>query len=430
MEKLQYKLDKLVEDGHHGAVGVLRETVVSRILWGSAADCEITKKMCQAHMMRLDGNAYCAVCFDVCREDKDEYSAEELVDYENQIARLSLALRDKWLETGEAYEGFERNMIPCLICLNVSDSFDEDPTAETWERTELFEQISAFLVRVERDEGICAVASAGSIHRDFGKLSQSFEEARTLHRFRRIMNINDRLMYFHDYMYDPPASGVIIDSNLEKQLFGAARSCHFELANMLLHDQVNALFYDRMPPVTLADFRLSALKSMVISLLMDVAPTVDGLLIREPAVVQSILSAETVNAFVRRADCVFGLLKCYSERQQNRVVPDWVHGVIELVGSEFSNPDLNISYIARRMEMNSVQLSKLFKEYVGTNLLEYIHTVRLREAKKMLGCGKSLERIAAEVGYGTTRTMSRAFIKYEGITPGRLNSAVHSDDDI
>ena len=60
--------------------------------------------------------------------------------------------------------------------------------------------------------------------------------------------------------------------------------------------------------------------------------------------------------------------------------------------------------------------------YGGQSILDYIHYYRIQEAKILIGRGETLATAAAAVGYSSVLTMSRAFKRYEGTTPGRLKA--------
>ena len=59
------------------------------------------------------------------------------------------------------------------------------------------------------------------------------------------------------------------------------------------------------------------------------------------------------------------------------------------------------------------------------SVFDYIQR-RLEAAKALLHSDKNLKDIAEEVGFSSALTMSRAFKRYEGTTPGRLRDLDNS----
>ena len=63
-------------------------------------------------------------------------------------------------------------------------------------------------------------------------------------------------------------------------------------------------------------------------------------------------------------------------------------------------------------------------EYRGDSLSNYINSVRLNEAKKLILKGERLETVSEKVGFGSLRTFMRVFKKSEGITPGQYKKSM------
>jgi len=61
-----------------------------------------------------------------------------------------------------------------------------------------------------------------------------------------------------------------------------------------------------------------------------------------------------------------------------------------------------------------------FREATGMAPLEYVHTLRLEEAKQMLESGdEPIEAIANEVGYEDAAFFSRLFRRHVNLTPAQ-----------
>lgn len=90
-----------------------------------------------------------------------------------------------------------------------------------------------------------------------------------------------------------------------------------------------------------------------------------------------------------------------------------------IIAREYRNKELSVTYIAERLGLHNVYLSSMYKEKTGIRLLETIHRFRTEKAKKILekepSC--SIDALSDRVGYANTKTFSRIFKKYEGISP-------------
>ena len=84
------------------------------------------------------------------------------------------------------------------------------------------------------------------------------------------------------------------------------------------------------------------------------------------------------------------------------------------------DPDLNIMFLARSLDMNPKYLSSVYQEATGNNLMDVIHKRRVGRFKElMLEENLSVKDAAAQVGYTSVVTLNRWFKKFEGVTPGK-----------
>ena len=98
--------------------------------------------------------------------------------------------------------------------------------------------------------------------------------------------------------------------------------------------------------------------------------------------------------------------------------------VIHLISKKYMEPDLSVEMICDCLGKSRSYLSRMFKENTGMNLLDYLHTTRLAEAKKLLNeTDLGVSEIAARVGYYSGWTLARVFKRYEGITPTAYRKA-------
>ncbi|NTV88979.1 MAG: helix-turn-helix transcriptional regulator [Clostridiales bacterium] len=108
--------------------------------------------------------------------------------------------------------------------------------------------------------------------------------------------------------------------------------------------------------------------------------------------------------------------------------PPLLKTIILFANRNYSNPNININYVADYLDINPLYLSRLFKKHKGIGLLDYIHIMRLNEAKRLMNQGESAKSTASTVGYCSYLTMARAFKKYEGTTPGRFRDLMTGTD--
>lgn len=80
--------------------------------------------------------------------------------------------------------------------------------------------------------------------------------------------------------------------------------------------------------------------------------------------------------------------------------------------------DISLDDVSRSVDISPYYFSKLFKEETGENFIEYLTTVRIEHAKKLLHQRDlSIKNIGIDTGYSDPNYFSRIFKKYVGITP-------------
>jgi AraC-like DNA-binding protein len=97
-------------------------------------------------------------------------------------------------------------------------------------------------------------------------------------------------------------------------------------------------------------------------------------------------------------------------------MPEVVKNVIHYVDQNLAG-DLSVSGIAESVHLNSVYLTRLFRQYSGLSLQQYIIEKRLAEAKRMLRNGQSPTEVCYACGFNNYSNFSRTFTNHVKISP-------------
>jgi transcriptional regulator GlxA family with amidase domain len=80
--------------------------------------------------------------------------------------------------------------------------------------------------------------------------------------------------------------------------------------------------------------------------------------------------------------------------------------------------ELSLSSIARRAAMSSRSLSRHFREQTGTTPSQWVLGARVHRAQQLLEVtDQSMERVATDVGFGSTATFRARFHQIVGLSP-------------
>lgn len=117
-------------------------------------------------------------------------------------------------------------------------------------------------------------------------------------------------------------------------------------------------------------------------------------------------------------------LEAKRERRGHYALLEQVRGYIE---EHYGNPEMSLSYIGDKFNINPNYLSRLFKNEHGENFIDYVTNLRMDKAQRLLlETSRSVQDIASSIGYTTSIAFIRTFKKTFGFTPGDYRKRHHS----
>lgn len=97
---------------------------------------------------------------------------------------------------------------------------------------------------------------------------------------------------------------------------------------------------------------------------------------------------------------------------------DNIDKIIDFIQKNYKN-NIGIMDIADYLGLSYSYVRKIFKDKTGKSIVDYINSLRIKEAKKLLiNTDLCIKDLAQLVGYNNDQTFSRIFKKLEGVTPG------------
>ncbi|TMV52850.1 helix-turn-helix domain-containing protein [Paenibacillus mesophilus] len=102
-----------------------------------------------------------------------------------------------------------------------------------------------------------------------------------------------------------------------------------------------------------------------------------------------------------------------------------VRQALDYIGQHYMT-DLSLDIIAERLYMSRSYLAKIFKEYAGMTVFEYINDHRINRAKVLFATekSKSISEVCYEVGFKNPAHFSRNFKSTVGATPEEYRNTI------
>lgn len=131
--------------------------------------------------------------------------------------------------------------------------------------------------------------------------------------------------------------------------------------------------------------------------------------------------ADMLRAFLERGMSILEQQKISSTRKK-------VQEAKIFIDENFERFDMSLNVVAEAVGVNSSYLSNIFKKELGVSLSRYIMSVRLAEARKLLGQypNRTLIEIAEAVGYTDVYYFSKNFKSCYGIAPSKYQEEQQS----
>lgn len=112
-----------------------------------------------------------------------------------------------------------------------------------------------------------------------------------------------------------------------------------------------------------------------------------------------------------------------SNKEEEDYIIDFVKTYIE----EHYNESIYVESLADKINITKTYLSTYFKSKTGTNLSEYIISIRINKAMHLLETTNlKIKEIGVQVGIGNTNTFIRNFKKHTGKSPGEYRKTKES----
>ena len=91
--------------------------------------------------------------------------------------------------------------------------------------------------------------------------------------------------------------------------------------------------------------------------------------------------------------------------------------------------ELSLVDIGDAVGLSSSYVSRIFKEYYGTNYVDYLNRNRIEKAKEILkDFSIPVHTVAEMAGFSNLQTFIRVFKKYEQLSPGKYRRIIDTQE--
>ncbi|MFX3675214.1 MAG: response regulator [Paenisporosarcina sp.] len=275
---------------------------------------------------------------------------------------------------------------------------------------------------------ILSIAKKSNLHADWfigiGNECSSLDQIRHSYQESLIATMDPTIAVKYSFYIDVPAMGPEVDGQLakqhEKEFFDQIRLGHWEQIRLKVMDLI--FRYEN------EGANLLQTQQRVLELLWITTRVMSEMGIESNAPFYSFQSQD-YRQLRAETDNLLDRMKESYEVHYDRVEVDKIHQIKQYI-IEHSHKDISLETLARKVDLSPIYISKMFKEKLGINYIDFLTECRIEKAKKLLSDPeKSLKEITFEVGYHEPNYFSKVFKKMCGISPKEYRNTLLGKKD-
>lgn len=314
---------------------------------------------------------------------------------------------------GRENQGFITEVDEAIVCLV---NFKEE-NVDRAER-EMLQAASEVQDFIKQHFKMQITVSLSTMHQTIQGIAEAYNEANEAMEYKLVMGIDRPVSY--NNIKDSFGGDYYYPIDKEQQLINCIKAGDFEKSRLVLDEVFNKNFSERTLSPQIAKCLIFNLISTILKVVNEVSSVSGNDFRNEIIFVEELVHNKNINEVKQGIIDVINIFceHVYTSKGKNSQLNE---SVKEYILKNYTDENLSISAIADEIGMHPTYISKLFKEQEGKGILDFLNNLRIERSKEVMKDRKmNLEDIARVVGYSNVRTFSRAFIKNEGITPGKF----------
>lgn len=280
---------------------------------------------------------------------------------------------------------------------------------------ELTESVKIIEKNLSETCGVTIQMDSSAVVVGMERLDTAYDQVKDIERYRRMLENDELLLSYGEISGEPDkkhdffANEQAISNLVRTGEFGRAKE---EMLDIIVDIRSSHLdfhsvhyLYNRMTSVVHTMANLAQQQTGSPEFWEELDP---------PRAISGAASFSELGSVV---ECLFEKIDSYGK--DGAEIPKWFPQLVSMVENDYADPNINVNTLANALGITATHLSRTFRKFRGIGLPDYIHVIRIEAAKKYIAEGYSIKKVTELVGYANQLTMSRAFRKFEGYSPGQ-----------
>jgi YesN/AraC family two-component response regulator len=391
---------------------IIRKNYIIKLVTGKINKIQEVKEIEDILKVDINASKYGIIVFNV-----DDYL--QLSDNNNEekqtMARfiISNISEEVALNTNRAFVIEEAEKIHLLVIYS-----NEKDVNQCLEEAEKIVR-DTFSIAEEKYK-IMLSAGIGNIYSDYLKIRDSYLEANAAlsHKFINgrssiilFKNITvDNLEYYYPF-------------EVENQIIQYVKVGDSDSANELLVRIFKENFTQRKLPLKIARCVAFDIICTIFKILQQTNISYEHFLNDNLDISESLVNTQNVNELFNVVSSVVKTVCGHINSLKEQSNQDLREKVIDYLNNNYQDSNLSLTSVAEAFNLSNYYLSRIFKDLVGENYVDYLSKLRIKRAKELLTKGVLVNDVAEKVGYNSANTFIRVFKRYEIQTPMQFREA-------
>lgn len=396
----------------------LRNNFLARLLKGRITNPLSVSESFKLYDIEFAGDDFVVIIFEIDNLD-DALSLDKPEDVELVNFIIQHVNEEIFVDNYHGYMAEVDGRMCCLInLLPQSQEVDSEKIRADIEMVAL-----KAIKLLENKFGLTVSVAISGIHTKISSIANAYSEAIEVVEYKMLVeDINPVLHFDTLFSFGRPGLEESVIFNKERQFTNCIINKDYKGAGEILNDVIINNILKTTPSLQIVKCRIFGLLNTMLNVMGEIRVTMDAKLFDDVNMVKRLMNSKSISEIQRQVDYIFTKLsEHYKQGNDNTPISEKHNQIIEYVKENYSDQNISVTGISELFETSISSLSRLFKKNMGIGLLDYIHKLRLEDAKELLiNTDMSIKNIAEKVGYYNDVAIIRAFKRYEGVTPGKF----------
>lgn len=402
----------------------IRNNLIAKIVKGGCNHNQNFISECKSHSLYFQNDYFIVINF--CIEEIGPGFLENGAELNEDVIELvNFIVRNITEEmVNEKHVGYTAEVDGMLVCIVNIQKPDLADITENDINNEMIYLSMRVQDVLEHNFDIAMFTAISSIYAGAGNIPSAYTETLEIIEYKNLVGKTEKVMHHNstkNVCENSLYSARVMDS--ERQFINLISKGDYKNAQLLLNDIFSYYTPKNLPSLQIAKCRIFSLVNCMLDSMGEVKSAVDVDYFEALDPVYRLLNSKNIYELKTEADYIFKSITDYFEQKNTNNITPKIAKILDYIQTHHAEVELSACVIAEQFDISTSYLSRIFNQNMNMGLVDYIHKVRLENAKILMTTDLSIKDIASRIGYNSSLALIRAFKKYEGTTPGKYREA-------